>query len=435
MQQRIEVLDATGGAGETQVQEEEGAGFYAWYALTVLMLCYILGFIDNKIVFILIEQIKADLHLSDTQIGLVTGPVFSITYAICSIPIARLSDRFSRKYVMSAAIAVWSLFTSACGMVQSYGQMIVGRMGVAVGESACTPAAHSLITDFFPVSKRGRALSIYSTGAILGGFLALAGGGYLGDRYGWRTTLMIVGGTGVVLMFLVLFTLKEPVRQGAASGKKEKRSFRTGFAMLRTPGFSQLLIAGALLGMSLGSLSAWVPTFIIRSYGLSATEAGASFGAATVGLGLVGTLLGGAINDWLGKRDTRYGLWLLAGALVIAGVCKFAALMMTSYSLFLVLMSFSSLMIMFYPGPTFATVQALAHPDHRSLAAAFILFSISGFGIATGSLITGVASDLLATSLGEDSLRWALVIVAFPSLFASYFYWAAARHLKPAPPV
>jgi predicted MFS family arabinose efflux permease len=216
------------------------AGTYAWYIMLLLLLCQALSSLDARLPFILVEALKHDLSLSDTQIGVITGPAFSLTYAIFALPIARLSDRRARKYVIAAAIVIWSVFTAAGALTAGFATFAISRVGVALGEAALVPAAHSLVAAYMPVRIRPRAIAMIAIGVSLGAYAALAAGGWINDNYGWRPALRLVGVVGGVLVILVLATLKEPKRESdAARHNLPSGNIRS---LLADPGMRNILI-------------------------------------------------------------------------------------------------------------------------------------------------------------------------------------------------
>lgn len=400
---------------------------YAWYVVVVLMLCQTLAAMDSKVLFILVEALKRDLLLSDTQIGLITGPAFSLTYAVSAIPISKLSDRGVRVHVISGAIVFWSALTALGGFALGMKTLLLSRIGVAVGEAALTPAAHSIISDYTDKGSRPKAIAIYSMGLAIGTFLALSLGGYLNDQLGWRMTLFIVGGTGVVVSVLVLTTVREPVRE-QASGTRElpKGNFRS---LLTNKPIRNLMIGGAVLGLSSGALGAWAPAYVMRTFGLSATQTGASFGAVAGGVAILGILGGGFIGGWLAKRGPSSSYNVLAVAFIIAMIAQIGSLLTTNYPLFIVLTAISIFLVAFYLAPTYSTIQSAVDPSARSFAAAVTMFAISGVGMASGAFVCGLFSDLLQPYYGADSLKFSLLILSLFKLWAAIHYVLVGRHL------
>ena len=400
---------------------------YGWYVVAVLMLCQTLGAMDSKILFILVEALKRDLVLSDTQIGLITGPAFSLTYAISAIPIAKLSDRGVRVHVIGGAIVFWSALTAIGGLATGMKSLLLSRVGVAVGEAALTPAAHSIIADYTDKGSRPKAIAIYSMGLAIGTFLALSLGGYLNDQIGWRHTLFVVGATGIVLCVLLLTTVREPLREQATGARElPKGNLRS---LLGNKPVRNLMLGGAVLGISSGALGSWAPAYVMRTFGLSATETGASFGAVAGGVAILGILGGGFIGGWLAKRGPRIAYNVLASAFVVAMLAQIGSLLTSNYQLFIVLTAISIFLVAFYLAPTYSTIQSAVDPSARSFAAAVTMFFISGVGMASGAFVCGMLSDLFQPYYGADSLKAALLILSLFKLWGAVHYVLVGRHL------
>lgn len=401
---------------------------YAWHVIFVLALCQALAAIDAKLPFILVEALKRDLNLTDTQIGLITGPAFSLSYAVFAIPIAKFSDVKSRVVIISSAIVLWSAFTAAGGFAKSFVTFGLSRIGVALGEAALTPAAHSLISNYVSQSARSKAIALYSFGFAAGSFLALALGGYIGDRFGWQVAFLFIGCSGVLISLLVLLTVREPPREPSSRDRSlPKGSIKSLFG---NPVIAHTILGATALGLSSGALGGWGPAYVMRSFNLSATETGASFGAVFGLLAMAGTLVGGFVGSWLASLRAHYALRMLAIAFFVTFFSQVAALLIDSYALFLVLIAVTSLLTTFYIGPTHAAIQSMVDPNARSFASAVTVFCLNGVGLASGAFIVGLISDALAPRLDSQSLRWALIIVSVCKLWAAAHYWRASQHLN-----
>lgn len=400
---------------------------YAWYVVTVLMLCQALASLDAKLPFILVESIKRDLQLSDTQIGLITGPAFSLTYAVSAIPIARLSDRHVRVRIIAGAIALWSMLTAIGGLSLGMKSLALSRTGVALGEAALAPAAHSVIADYTLTRSRPKAIAIYSLGIAIGTFLALSLGGYLNDRAGWRATLLITGASGAAMALLVLLTVREPAREQPAERRETPHGdLRT---LLRNRPVRHLILGGAALTVSSGALNSWAPAYVMRTFHLTATQTGASFGAAAGAVAILGILCGGFVGGWLAARGPRRAFDLLALSFVVATIAQIAALLTVSYPLFVSLSALSIFLTALYIAPTFATIQSSVAPTMRSFAAAVAIFCISGIAMALGAFACGLLSDQLHPYYGAGALRAALLILSLFMLWGAAHYALAGRHL------
>lgn len=412
---------------------EATPGAYDWFVLGLLLLCHTLAFMDAKLPQILIESMKADLGLSDTDIGLITGPAFSLTYAAAVVPIARLSDRSSRKYMIAGSVVVWSALTAAAGLAQSFAMLLLTRMGVAIGEAGLTPAAHSTISDRFPARQRATAIAIYSCGIPLGIALSMILGGLINDLYGWRPAMFLVGGGGFFLSLLILSALREPLRKSAAAGKKDEQAPAGQRETLRSlfsdPVIRYTIIGGTLVGVANGSTT-WLAPYAIRTFGVTASQVGASFGPILGIVSLLGTLLGGVFTAWLSLKDPRRGFWFMSAAFVLAAGLNVIALTRDTYLGFLIVMCFSGFILTLYLGPTFAAIQSRARPASRSFASGVTLFCLHGFGISVGAFLTGWMSDNIFQGDSDDRLRWALGAALLASALGGISYFLASRHAR-----
>jgi predicted MFS family arabinose efflux permease len=414
-------------------QEEQRPGAYAWYVVVVLMLCYVLSMIDRKFPFILVESIKADLKLSDTQIGLLTGIMFAAVYSILAIPVASLADRLSRKTIIGGAIFVWSGLTAMGGFAQNFVQLAGSRAGVAIGESACSPAAHSMIADYFPRKFRARALGLYFAGAHVGALLGLVLGGWINDLANWRVAMMMLGAPGVVMALLFITTVREPPRRPHVEApvvNPDRPGMREAMVTLcRLPVFVHLMIAAICFMFTSGAVQAFSPAYIMRTWGYSSEWTGLTYGMAAGLAGISGSLLGGLVGDRLLKHRWQ-GLAFVGTAFAIAAPAMFVAYIVHSYALFLLLLFISQVGDSTYAGPSFATLQSLVSPRMHAVASAIYLFALSGIGVSLGPVVAGMISDHLKADGVANPLRWALMLIVIPKVLASVHYFLAARRLR-----
>ena len=298
---------------------------YEWYVVLVCMLAYIFSFVDRQILALMIEPIKRDLGLSDTQFSLLHGLAFSLFYAFMGIPIALLADRYSRPRIIAIGVAFWSLATAVCGLSRNFAQMFLARIGVGVGEAALSPATYSMLSDMFPRDRLGRAVGVYSIGSFIGGGLAFLIGGYvinllkrvdtvvlplLGALRPWQVTFFVVGLPGLLVALLILLTVRDPGRRGlrlGADGRASKPSIGDTFRFLarhrRT--FCCHFLGFSFYAMALFALLGWTPAFYMRKFGLSPTEAGYMLGAVVLAANTAGVFCGGWLMDALARRGRR----------------------------------------------------------------------------------------------------------------------------------
>lgn len=395
---------------------------YSFYVLAILIVVYTFNFIDRVIVSILATPIKADLGLSDTQLGLLSGTYFAIFYTVLGIPIARLADRWNRTWIMTVALALWSGFTALCGLAQSYVQLAFARVGVGVGEAGGIAPAYSLVSDYFPPEQRARALAVFSFGIPIGSGLGILFGGLMASAVNWRTAFVAVGVAGLLIVPLFRLTVREPRRGGLDSGalRRDPVSFVAVLrALLAKPGFWILSFGAAASSLVAYGLIFWLPSFFIRSFDLSITATALLIGIGTIVLGLIGIWLGGWLGDRLGARS-KAAYALVPAAMFVAIIPFFATGTLTS-SLTVALLMFAvpTALGVVWLGPVISAIQHLVVPAMRATASAIFLFINNLIGIGGGTLFMGAISDVLTPRYGTESLRYAM-------LSATVFYGAAA---------
>ena len=402
------------------------------YTVGLLTLIYTANYVDRQIVAILLQSIKTDMDLTDTQLGLLTGPAFGVFYATLGIPIAYLADRMSRKKIIIASLSLFSVMTFVCGLAQNYVQLLLARVGVGVGEAGTSPPSHAIIADMYGPADRAAPLAVFALGINLGLFAAFIVGGYIGDTYGWRVAVQVVAIPGLALAVLAWFTLRDPPRgmsDNKASGTAPPlaETFRY---MWNTKSIRQLIIASTLvITVGYGAV-AWLPSYFIRVHGMSATQVGGIL-ALMIGIGGgLGTAFGGVFADRLGKRDVRWNLWLVAA--VTIGVVPFSIIgyLSTDVMVALVWLILPMTVGALYFGPTLAMLQTLVKPEMRSLASAIMLCINNIIGLGVGPLSIGYLSDQFTPIYGPQGLGYALAVMTIVGLWGGFHYWMAARSLQ-----
>lgn len=404
---------------------------YTWYVLTILFVINIFNYIDRQILSILMESIKVDLSLSDTQLGFLTGITFAIFYAGFGVPLARLADRWSRRNVIVASLALWSAFTAICGMARTFPQLLSARIAVAIGEAGCTPSAHSMLTDLFPDNWRVRAIAIYSLGLPVGILIGLSAGGWINEHFSWRYAFILVGLPGVALALLALLTIREPKRIGnCGSGADPSLSVWATFKELwRRKTYRHILIASSLNALGAYGIAQWTPTFFIRSHGMGTAELGLYMGLVSGLAGAVGVLGGGWLAEYLGRRNPKWYALVPAAAMALATPFYFGVFFSSHLGIAFAFLAIPSLLNSVYISPVFASVQMLSRPATRAVAASILLFAMNLIGLGLGPQIVGILSDLFAPAFGRDSLRWALCSVALVKGWSFLHYWIASRNM------
>ena len=412
---------------------------YRYFVLSVLVLSYVLSFIDRQLMTILLEPIKAEFGASDTAMGFLTGFAFAIFYAVLGIPVARLADRWSRRNVLAISMVIWSAMTAACGMAGSFWQMAVLRVGVGVGEAGGTPPSHSLISSYFPARERSTAMGIYGSGSQIGVLLGMFGGAVIAETMGWRWAFFIFGLPGVLIGLLVFIIIKKPPKAPAPVSTSMMSDV---MSLWQTPAFAIISFATAFTALAGYGMGTWFPSFLIRIHGLTLTEAGLTLGIVGTLGALIGAVSGGILCDRLTKIDSR---WQLRVPSIGAGLSVvFLGLFLIwpesqqwrlgeyRVPVAVVFLFFGGIVSSFWIGPTYAAIQTLTPSHLRSQASALLLLLLNLIGMGLGPLVVGALSDLLAPALGAQSIRYAMLISLVTVLIGSTLYWMGGNQYRNA---
>lgn len=416
----------------TSEKEDPQIVRYRWTVLVMLTLVYTFNFIDRQILVILQEPIKAELGLSDAQLGLLTGFSFALVYVTAGIPIAWLADRSNRRNIVAASLAFWSFMTAISGLVQNYGQLLAARIGVGIGEAGGSPPSHSIISDYFPPSSRGTALSFYSMGIYLGVLFGFAAGGWIAENFGWRTAFFLIGIPGIIYALAVVWVVKEPPRgQYDLGGLPAKSSFSETMACLRTrPTFWWLSVGCAFSAFVSYGNGNFMPSFLMRNHGMSLSEVGAILGLISGLSGAAGTFLGGFIADRLGQRDIRWYVWIPILGGLSSMIPAYYTLFGTDTTLIIAAMVPSQILSALYLGPCIATCHSLVSPGMRAMASAILYFVLNLIGLGLGPLTVGILSDLFVDAYGDNNLRYAMASALTIGMAGAFFLWMGVRSLR-----
>jgi MFS family permease len=400
--------------------------------LSILVLVYIFNFIDRQIVGILAVPIKSDLGLSDMQLGLMGGLAFALFYTSLGIPIAMLADRWNRSWIITIALAFWSLATAACGLAQNFWQLFVARLAVGVGEAGGVAPSYSLISDYFPPEQRARALGIYSFGIPIGSAVGIVAGGLIATLIDWRVAFFVVGIAGVFLAPAVRLFVAEPERGRYDPAQQTSPvSLRVVFAKLRSKRSFWLLSLGAACSSMMGyGLFFWLPSFLVRSHGITLLEASIWYGSILLVGGIAGIWLGSVLADRYG--GARKSIYALIPAVAFAATVPFFVVGVLSPSLAVaaVVLLVPTALGLAWLGPILASVQQIVPPSMRATASAIFLFINNLIGIGLGTTLVGAISDGLAAAYGADSLRYAIIAGAGFYIAASVLFFLAAPLLE-----
>lgn len=402
----------------------------AYYALVILTIVYSFNFIDRQLLAILQEAIKADLLLSDSQLGLLTGFAFAAFYVTAGIPIARWADRGNRRDIVALSLFVWSFMTAISGLVNNYIQLLLARIGVGIGEAGGSPPSHSIISDIFPPNKRASAIGFYSMGVSVGILFGFLAGGWLNEFFGWRVAFLVVGAPGILLAVVVRMSIPEPIR-----GLTEKRQVSSQAVPLgqvvsvlwSRRSFRHLAMGAGLNAFAGYSISNWTASFMIRSHGMTTGELG-TWLSMTIGLGgAVGVFCGGLLADRLAPRDQRWYAWLPALAGFICLPFMTAVYLVANPYTALLMGVVPGILFNVYLGNTIATTHSLVGLRMRALSSAILFLVINTIGLGLGPWSIGLLSDYLEPQLGAESLRYAMLYLLPAVMFwsACHFYLAS----------
>jgi predicted MFS family arabinose efflux permease len=409
------------------------------YALGLLLGASTLSAVDRQILNVLVEPIRQDLQLSDTQIGLMTGLAFALFYATMALPLARLAERMRRPLLLGACMALWSVFTMVCGAAQSFVQLFVARVLVGVGEAGSGPASHALVTDITPPEKRARALALIGSGQPLGALIGLACGGIAADAFGWRWAFVLAGVPGLLLALLIFFTLRDP-RPAAGIGDAIP-SAREALAVLRRKVSFWMFVAGSsLVSTTALAFGAFFGSLLIRNHGAELEALAAGFGqgfgtTSVVGAmlalafgaaGALGVILGGALADRLRARDPAAYLGVPALASLASTPCFVAAALVTTPLAALAFLSLAVVISNFAMAPVLAGAQSIVPVRMRATTSAVLFLIVNFVALGIGPLGVGVLSDAMG---GTDGLQTALAWSALGGPLAAIAFWAGRAAL------
>ena len=397
--------------------------------LVALTGIFAINAIDRQVLGILQEDIKQELLLTDSQLGLLSGFAFVAVYILMGIPMAYLADRKSRTKLLATAMTFWSLMTVLCGLAQSYIQLVFARFGVGAGESACSPTAHSMLADRYDTSIRATALSVYGTGFFIGTSIGLALGGWLADHVGWRYTFFIVGAPGILAAGLVWFFMREPERAIVSDSGLKQFSTQI-FALWFLKSFRCYLAGISLAMFSLGGLMTWLPSLILREFSITKTELGLKIGIINGLGGVIGAVGMGILADRLSRKDRRWNLRLSAVLLAVSFPAAAIAFSSSSLEMTLFFYAIPVVLVSGITAPILSLSQQIVPSNYYAMITATILFATNLFAFGFSPLIIGFASDFLSPTMGEaEALRKAMLCLSFVFVIAAAFILYAIRHV------
>ncbi len=431
-------------AGDAVPHEREspGTGRRGTYAISLLTAIFALNFLDRQIVTILAGPIKAEMGLSDTQIGLISGLAFALFYALLGLPIAMLAERFNRVWIIAGSAGLWSVMTALCGATMNFGQLFLARLGVGIGEAGCIPASHALIADTVDPARRASALSLFSLGIPIGTLLGMVMGGWIAAEYGWRAAFLVAGLPGIALAALLAMTVRDPRHGSAWSGSSREATaypplvLRSAIrSLLAIPSYRQALAAGTLASMGSFGITAFLGIYVQARHGLTLPQTGLLLGLVIGIAGGVGSAAGGMLVDRIGTRAAHAQVPGLA--VLVTAPCLAGALLVDNAVIAFILFVLGTAASTLWYGPTFGLFQGVSGPHRRAVAIAFFTLSANLIGLGLGPTLIGIASDGMTSQCTpacpapfDLPLEIALTCATLLYLWSGLHYRAAARAVE-----
>ncbi|MFK7838516.1 MAG: MFS transporter [Sulfitobacter sp.] len=401
------------------------------YLLFLLAAIFAVAHMDRHILSISLDAIGREFALSNTQLGLLSGLVFAVMFVLAGFPIARLAAHGNKRNIISTSAVVWSLLTLMMAAAQNFTHLILARLGVGLGEAGAVAPAHAMISDQFPPDQRTSALAGFASGANIGVLLAFLVGGIVGQMFGWRWAFVLAGLPGLILALLLRFTTTDTRRpHSEAKGGADRAIFRKTLGMIwRDRGLFHAFCGIALTGVVTFGVLAWLPTFVIRTHGLSQAQTGIYLALTTGVIGGLGTWYSGRLADRWGKRDPRWRIGIVILAILLAKPLLWLFLLSDTTILALACFGIATSVSAVFWGPTFAYLHTRLQEELRPMGTAIFLFGFNLIGVGVGPTVVGLASDTVFAGFDQDALRIALATVHVVGLWGLYHYWQAMREI------
>ena len=426
---------SAGGSGQQLYFKDGGWSPSSIYALVLLTLTSAFNFFDRLLISLLFPLIQKDLGLTDTELGLITGVVFVLVYAIMGIPVARLADRHSRKVIIGIGFTFWSSMTLLTAFVTNVWQMAATRFLMGAGESAGTPPSTSMLSDLFDPARRPLAFSIMVSGTAISSLILTPIAGWIGHNYGWREAYIAAGAAGIVLGLMMLFTVREPKRgrfdETGPAEDGERPALGPSFRyLLARRTFVLATIAAALNTISFHAHMVWSTTFMLRVHDMDIAHSAALLGSIRGIAGLAGALVAGVLLAVLQKRDERWSVWLPGVCLATVGLSQFIFLFAPNIPLVGLGVAINTLAEgMMVPLMSLILVQIM--PSRiRTFGMATYVLVIAIIGQIVGPVGVGVLNDMLSSVWGDEAIRYSMSVTAIIGTFAGPTLFIAGKYLR-----
>ncbi|WP_076590852.1 spinster family MFS transporter [Herminiimonas arsenitoxidans] len=399
---------------EAEIEEaaEDKVPARSWYALAILALIYACDFLDRTMISIIVEPVRIEFGLSDSQLGLLTGLAYGVSFALAAIPIGFLIDRNNRVRLLAGLVAIWGAMTALSYFAQNFVQLLLARMGVGAAEAGGTPASFSLISDFFPPSKRSTAVGYLFIGNAIGAALTIVIGGYVTAHYGWRLAMLIAGVPGLILATLLVLTVREPKRGGYDAAvlvaKEAVAPLTVILYIVKNRAVLHLIAGTSITTAAIATLGVWMPAFVMRFHGLNIEKAGMVAALAGGLFTAIGSVIGGIACDHIGKSNPRRRIDVCVVICFITLLISCGAILFKPTLLAIVLLCLAMFFAFVVFPASFGTMLTLVSPDMRGVTSATMMICTNLVGYGLGPFMVGVLSDLYG---GDQSLRFAMMTI------------------------
>lgn len=426
-------MDTSQSINTVTIAPQKAAVWRSHYTLVLLTLIYTLNYFDRNIFSIVLQSIKTDLHMTDTQLGLVGGVAFVMFYSIMGIPIAWLADRYNRRNIIAIGLAFWSLMTVCTGLVVNIWQLALARFLMGAGEASGISPAYSMLSDLYDKVRRPLAVSILICGSTFGMFLAYLIGGWLDEQFGWRSVFFVGGIPGMAVALIFYLSVREPQRGAAETGAVTldvSSLLETLRFLLHSRTYVIVLIGGCFMAVHLYAAIVWAPTFMLRVHELSSGQMGTYMAFARGPAGLLGMILGGLLVKHLGQADERWRIRLPAIFCLLTAPMEVVFLLSNSLWLSLAGIAFASLFSAMYAGPIFAVLLDVVKVRMRAMSTAIFTVLGSFIGQIIGPLWVGVMNDVTQARFGDLAIRYSLLVGPACAFIAGLIIWSAAKSIE-----
>jgi MFS family permease len=397
--------------------ERTGRRATSIYALALLTLIYALNYTDRNIFSIVLQSMKQELVLTDTQIGLIGGFAFVLFYSILGVPIARLADRHDRRLIIGTGFAFWSLMTALTGLVTNVWQLAVCRFLMGAGEATGIAPSNSMVSDLFSKARRPLALAVLASGSSIGYFFGYMLGGWVNQLYGWRAAFLVAGIPGMIIALIFVLTVREPARTGHRPKSWDKETFWQALKFLAGSRCYIFTVIGcSLLSINVYAILVWNAAFLIRVHGFTSGEAGTALGLVRGAIGIVAIPLGGYLANRLGAIDQRWRVWVPALGVLLTLPADLLFLFAPQASFSVLGIALGTFFTGLQFGPVYALCQDVARPHMRAVSIALFLLCVNLVGQIIGPLVVGSLNDVLKPAYGDLAIRYSMLFGAFCAL-------------------